>query len=465
MNAGRGIGAIRGLCIFLTDFTRMRQLKAPEARLSLMEALEFAVWGAYLTSMSNYMGSASMGMLIPWFFAIQGLVCLVTPPVLGIIADRYVSPTRLLPLCHIGAAAGMAAMWWMGYASPNPDKVMFTTMFTLSSACFMPTVALCNSIAFKSLRKCGLDTVKVFPRVRVWGTVGFIVAMIFVNFATVKGGYLHFSSTGSERFQFQCWQFLASSILSLILAAYSFALPKIDVSGAGAKASLAEKLGLNALGLLKRRQLAVFFIFSILMGMCVKVTNAYAGPFITGFMADPAYSGTFSAENATLLTTISQASEAFCILLIPFFMKRFGAKTVLAMSMVAWSLRFALFGFGNPGSGLWMLILSMIVYGIAFDFFNIAGAIYLERETDRSVTASAQGLWMTASNGIGASVGTVLAGMVVDRYCHWGPAESMPGMAFLTGDWKAAWLAFAAFALAVAVLFVLAFRPSSTRHE
>jgi len=434
----------------------MKTHTAQETRLSIMEALEFAVWGAYLTSMSNYMGSASMGMLIPWFFAIQSLVCLVTPPVLGIIADRYVSPTRLLPLCHLGAAAGMAALWWMGYRSPAPDKTMFTMMFTFSSACFMPTVALCNSIAFKSLRKSGLDTVRAFPRIRIWGTVGFIIAMIFVNFATVSDGSLHFSSAGAERFQFQCWQFLVSAILSVILAAYSFTLPKIEVNAIQTHASLTEKLGLNALGLLKHRPLAIFFIFSILMGMCVKVTNAYAGPFITSFMADQAFSGTFSAGNATLLTAISQASEAFCILLIPFFMKRYGAKAVLAMSMVAWSLRFALFGFGDPGAGLWMLILSMIVYGMAFDFFNIAGAIYLERETDKSVTASAQGLWMTASNGIGASIGTVLAGMVVDKFCQWQPSATMPGMSFLKGDWPAAWLTFAAFALAVAILFIIA---------
>lgn len=435
-----------------------------------MEALEFAVWGAYLTSMSNYMGSAGLGALIPWFFAIQGLVCLVTPPVLGIIADRYISPTRLLPLCHLGAGAAMGVCWWLGYASAAPDKTMFTLMFTISSACFMPTVALCNSIAFRSLRLSGLDTVKVFPRIRIWGTIGFILAMIFVNFATVGSGHLRFAASGPDRFQFQCWQFLVSAILSVVLAAYSFSLPKIEIDGKHCRASLYDRLGLNALGILKQKPVGVFFIFSILMGMCVKVTNAYAGPFITSFMANPVYSGSFSAGNATLLTSISQASEAFCILLIPFFMKRYGAKAVLAISMVAWSLRFALFGFGDPGAGLWMLILSMIVYGVAFDFFSIAGAIFLERETDKSITASAQGLWMTATNGIGASVGTVVAGEVVDHFCHWQPSAEVPGMSFLTGDWAAAWLAFAAFAMVVGIAFMIVFRypavgASSSRHE
>lgn len=435
-------------------------------RLSVMSLLEFAVWGAYLTSMSNYMGSAGMGGLIAWFFAIQGLVCLIMPAAIGIVADKYVSPSRLLGVCQLLSGLFMGGCWYMGYASPQPDKAVFTLLFTLSSAFFMPTVALCNSIAFKSLRKAGFDTVKAFPRIRVFGTIGFILSMLFVNFAsTGDGAILRFAMSGTDRFQYQYWQFLVSAVISFALFAYSFTLPKVETGGAGAADTLFNKLGLNALGIFKSRSILVFFIFSMLMGMCVKVTNAYAGPFITSFMADARYSASFGASNATLLTSISQISEALCVLLIPFFMKRYGVKTVLAISMIAWCLRFASFGLGNPGSGLWLLIFSMIIYGVAFDFFNIAGAIYLEKETDKSITASAQGLWMMMSNGIGASIGTVLAGSVVDRFCHWQKAASHPGMSFLVGDWPAAWFAFAAFALATAVAFMLSFKDGAGRRS
>ncbi len=425
-------------------------------RLSAMSFLEFAVWGAYLTSMSNYMGSAGLGMLIPWFFAIQGLVCLITPPVIGILADRYIAPVHLLSACQLMAGVSMGMCWWLGYSSPMPDKVMFTVMYTLSSAFFMPTVALSNTIAFRVMRSRGIDTVKGFPRIRVWGTIGFICAMVFVNFASLDNGSFTFTSVGTNRFQFEYWQFLVAAIISLMLAVYSFTLPYVGLAKSGSGASLADKLGFNALGIFRNKQIVVFFIFSILMGMCVKVTNAYAGPFITSFMADPEFATSFGASNATLLTSISQVSEACCILLIPFFMKRYGVKVVLAISMVAWALRFGSFGLGNPGEGLWLLIFSMIVYGVAFDFFNIAGAVYLERETDKSITASAQGLWMMMSNGIGASVGTVLAGYVVEHYCHWQGGKG--SMAFLVGDWSSVWYAFAAFAAVVSILFILIFR-------
>lgn len=431
---------------------------ATKARLSMMSALVFAVWGAYLTSMSNYLGSAHMGMLIPWFFAIQGLVCLITPPIAGIIADKYVQPRTVLSLCQLGASLSMGVCWYLGWKYTYPSPWIFTTFFTISSAFFVPSIALSNSLAFKTLRKHNLDTEKYFPQIRVFGTVGFIAAMLFVNCASIEGDTLKFGFYGMNRFQYQCWQFLISAILSLILFFYCMTLPSVRIDRFTAKSSLYDKLGLNALSILKSRQILLFFIFSMLMGMCVKVTNGYSGPFITSFIANPEYALSFGAGNATLLTSISQVSEALCILLIPFFLKKYGIKVVLSISFFAWALRFGTFAFGNPGSGLWLLVASMIIYGVAFDFFNIAGAIYLESATDKRITASAQGLWMMMTNGIGASIGTVIAGYVIEAFCQWQPLASNPKIQCLVGDWEEAWLVFAGFALAVGLIFAFAFK-------
>lgn len=443
----------------------MTQPASRSVTLSAMFVLEFAAWGAYLISMSNYLGSAGLGSLIAWYFAIQGLVCLVTPPLVGVLADRYVSPTRLLCIFQLMAGLFMGCCWYMGYTYTYPDKMLFTVLYTLSIAFFMPTVVLCNTIAFKTLRKAGKDTVKGFPRIRIFGTIGFIAAMIFVNCASLEGGRLHFTFTGPDRFQFQCWQFLVSAILSVALSIYALFMPKVEAGAHGANESWKSRIGLDAIGIFKSVPVATFFAFSLLMGMCLKITNGFSGPYITSFMASPEYADSLGAGNATLLSSLSQASEAFCIMLIPFFMKKFGVKIVLCMSMLAWALRFASLGLGNPGSGLWLLIFSMLVYGIAFDFFNIAGPIYLERDTEKSVTASALGLWMMTTNGIGASVGTIVAGSVIDYFCHWEPSATTPGVAYLVGDWRAAWLIFAGFAAVVATLFAISFRPATKKEE
>lgn len=206
--------------------------------------------------------------------------------------------------------------------------------------------------------------------------------------------------------------------------------------------------------------MALFFIFSMLLGMSLQVTNGYATPFITSFKGDAIFADTFGANNATLLTSLSQISEALCILLIPFFLHRFGIKKVMLIAMIAWVFRFGLFGLGNPGSGVWMFILSMIVYGVAFDFFNVSGALFVERETDSYIQSSAQGLFMLMTNGIGASVGTLVAGAIVDHYCHW---TDVNGSSYLLGDWQSAWFIFAGFALAVAILFALLFKYKHVR--
>ena len=421
-----------------------------------MNFLEFAVWGAYLTCMSNYLGSAGLGDLIPWFYSIQGLVSLFMPTLIGILADRLIQPQRMLGICHFLAGLFMIGCWYMGWQTGLGNEIenrsLFVTLYTLSVAFYMPTIALSNTVAFSSLNHGGYDTIKDFPPIRVLGTVGFIVLMWFVNCAgySSEEGFF-FGMTGSNRFQYTYMQFLVSGLLSLVLALYTLTLPPCPIQKDGKKKSLAESFGLNAFKLFGQKRMALFFIFSMLLGMSLQVTNGYATPFITSFSGIAEYADSFGARNATLLTSLSQISEALCILMIPFFLKRFGIKIVMLMSMIAWVLRFGLFGLGNPGDGLWMFILSMIVYGVAFDFFNVSGALFVEQETDKSIQASAQGLFMLMTNGIGASVGTLAAGAVVNHYCSWQEG-------YLIGDWRTTWLLFASFSLVVAILFVLLFR-------
>lgn len=429
-------------------------------RLALMNFLEFAVWGAYLTSMGNYLGIAGLGSQISWFYAIQGIVSIFMPTLMGIVADKYMQPQRVLGICHLLAGAFMLCCWWMGvqagFGQEIPSKSMFITMYTLSVAFFMPTIALANTTAFTILKNNGMDTVTDFPPIRVLGTIGFIATMWFVNCAVWEDGSFSFTlADNAHKFQYTYMQFFVSGMLSLLLFAYCFTLPECRVEKRQGKVSLAESFGLNAFKLFKTKKMALFFIFSALLGMCLQVTNGYAGPFITSFKgsADAAISSSFAANNATLLTSISQISEALCILMIPFFLKRFGIKIVMLMSMFAWVFRFGFFGIGNPGMpGVILFILSCIVYGVAFDFFNVSGGIFVDQECEPSVKASAQGLFMMMTNGVGATVGTLAAGEIVNHYCSWQDG-------YLQGNWPTCWFIFAGFALAVGVSFALIFRP------
>ena len=433
-------------------------------RLALMNFLEFAVWGAYLTCMGNYLGVAGLGDKISWFYAIQGIVSIFMPTLMGIVADKYIQPQRLLGLCHLAAGAFMLGCWWLGmqagFGQELHDKSLFIALYTISVAFFMPTIALANTTAFTILKNNGGDTVKDFPPIRVLGTVGFIVTMWFVNCAVWQDG--SFSMTladNAHKFQYTYMQFFVSGILSIVLCFYCFTLPQCKIEQKDQKVSLVESLGLNAFKLFKSKQMALFFIFSALLGMCLQVTNGYAGPFITSFKgsADAAIASSFAANNATLLTSISQISEALCILMIPFFLKRYGIKVVMLMSMFAWVFRFGFFGVGNPAMpGVIMFILSCIVYGVAFDFFNVSGGIFVDQECEPSIKASAQGLFMMMTNGIGATVGTLAAGEIVNHYCYWENG-------FLQGEWTTCWFIFAAFALVVGVAFALVFHPEKSK--
>ena len=430
-------------------------------RLSLMNFLQFAVWGAYLTCMGNYLGSSGLGAEISWFYAIQGIVSIFMPTIIGIIADRKVQPQRMLGICHLLAGAFMLCCWYMGYQAGTgnelTDKSAFIAVYTLSVAFYMPTLALSNTTAFRILTDKGMDTVKDFPPIRVLGTVGFIATMWFVNCAVWDGN--SFSLTLGEnanKFQYTYWQFFVSGLLSLVLFLYTFTLPQCKLVKKEHNESLAETFGLNAFKLFKTKKMALFFIFSALLGMSLQVTNGYATPFLTSFRGseDPIIASSFAANNATLLTSISQISEALCILMIPFFLRRYGIKIVMLIAMFAWVLRFGLFGLGNPAMpGVLLFILSCIVYGVAFDFFNVSGAMFVDQECAPSVKASAQGLFMLMTNGLGATIGTLAAGEIVNHYCQWNENG------FLMGDWQSCWFIFAAFALAVAITFALVFHP------
>ncbi|MDD7318277.1 MAG: MFS transporter [Prevotella sp.] len=432
-------------------------------RLSLMNFLEFAVWGAYLTCMGNYLGSAGLGEQISWFYALQGIVSIFMPTIMGIVADKYIQPQRLLGICHFIAGAAMLSCWYMGLSAgvgnELPDKTMFIAMYTLSVAFYMPTLALSNTTAFTILKNNGYDTVKDFPPIRVLGTVGFIITMWFVNCAVWEEGTFSFTlAENANKFQYTYMQFFVSGLLSLVLFLYCFTLPQCRIEKKEGQ-SLSETLGLNAFKLFKTKKMALFFIFSSLLGMSLQVTNGYAGPFITSFKGsdDALVASSFAANNATLLTSISQVSEALCILMIPFFLRRYGIKVVMLIAMFAWVIRFGFFGLGNPAMpGVILFILSCVVYGVAFDFFNVSGAMFVDKECDSSMKASAQGLFMLMTNGLGATVGTLVAGEVVNHFCKWENG-------FLVGDWESCWFLFATYALVVAVSFAIIFHPDKNK--
>ena len=408
-----------------------------------MNFLQFAVWGSYLTSMGTMLAGLGFAKNIGIFYAMQGIVSLFMPAIIGIIADRKIQAQRLLGICHLLAAIFMAgAAYTIQSAAGATDIRLLLALYTLSVAFYMPTLALSNSVAYTALEKSGLDTVTAFPPIRVWGTVGFICAMLLCDFAGFQATYE---------------QFYQSAIIGILLAGYAFTLPTCPVNTSTQKRSFVEALGLRAFALFKEKKMAMFFIFSMLLGVSLQITNGFANTFITSYEAIPEYADTFAAQHANALISLSQVSETLCILLIPFFLKRYGIKTVMLIAMFAWVLRFGLFGLGNPGGGVWMFILSMVVYGVAFDFFNISGSLFVNNETDASIRSSAQGLFMIMTNGIGATIGTLGAQAVVD---HFVLSQQTP-VAQIEG-WSTTWLIFAGYALVVALAFWVLFRY---KHE
>ncbi len=405
-----------------------------------MSFLEFAVWGSYLISLGNYLARVGLSEQIGWFYTVQGLVSLIMPGVIGIVADRWIPAQKMLSLCQLLAACFMISAGW--YCASSGDTVHFGplfTLYTISVAFYMPTIGLSNSVAYAALTSAGLDTVKSFPPIRVFGTVGFICAMLFVNFTEFQETYA---------------QLFTSGCVGLVLALYALTLHNCPVNK-GASKSLAESLGLDAFVLFKSRKMAIFLIFSMFLGVSLQITNSYGNVFITSFQNVAAYADNYFTRNANLLISLSQLSETLCILLIPFCLKRFGIKGVMLMAMFAWVFRFGFFGLGNPGNGVWLFIISMIVYGIAFDFFNVSGSLYVDQQTAPDKRNSAQGLFMIMTNGIGAAVGTLCAQAIVNHFVF----EQTTPEAQMEG-WRISWFIFSGYALVVGVLFALIFRDS-----
>ena len=412
-------------------------MKHMKLRLIIMNFLQFAIWGAYLTSMGNFLGKAGLGAQIGIFYSIQGIVSIFMPALMGIVADRWIPAQKLLGICHGIAGALMIAAGCYGLSTTTVEFSTLFTLYSFSVAFYMPTLALSNSVAYNALEKAGLDTVKAFPPIRVFGTIGFICSMWAVDL-------LGFQSTSA--------QYAVSGGLGLLLAIYSFTLPECPIAANSGKKSLMEALGLNAFALFKEYRMALFFLFSMLLGMLLQITNGYANPFISSFGAFPEFANTFGVQHANILISLSQISETLCILLIPFCLKRFGIKNVMLMAMLAWMLRFGFFAVGNPGNGVWLFVLSMIVYGMAFDFFNISGSLFVDKEVPGNMRSSAQGLFMMMTNGFGATIGVLAAQAIVNHFCQYNTTGH------LVGNWTTVWYIFAAFALFVAVLFAVLFK-------
>ena len=415
-------------------------------KLILMNFLEFAVWGAYLTSLGRYLGNIGLGSQIKWFFAMQGIVSIFMPTLMGIVADRHIQAQKVLSLCH-----GLAGLFMIGagvYCMQAGEAVHFAPLFilySLSVAFFMPTIAIANSVAYNALGKAGMDPVKDFPPIRVFGTIGFICSMLVTNFLKIDGVAMQDSFT----------QLISSGILSIVLCAYALTMPACETNK-GENKSLADAFGLKAFSLFKDGQFAIFFIFSMLLGASLQITNGYANTFLGSFAADPSLANTFAVKNSNALIAISQASETLCILLIPFCMKRFGIKKVMLIAMFAWVFRFGFFGLGHPAMpGVLLFILSCIVYGVAFDFFNISGSLYVEQNAAKDIRSSAQGVFMLMTNGLGATIGTLAAGAVVDAF----DVFNTPA------NWSSAWYVFAGYACVVGVLFAILFKDPQKKAK
>lgn len=402
-------------------------------RLTIMNFLQFFIWGAWLTSLGVYLGNSLefTGSQIASVFATMGIAAVIMPTVIGIIADKWINAERLLCILHIGGGLILFLL---------SETIVFEQFFWLMllyNCMYMSTLGLSNSLAYNTLKSNGLDVIKSFPPIRVWGTVGFIGAMWLVDIC---------QWTTSN------YQIYLASAASLLYGIYALTLPKYTRESSLENTSIRSILGLDALYLFKKRQMAVFFIFSMLIGSALQITNTFGQPFLTDFSLVDIYSDSFTVRHPGILTSISQISEALFILAIPFFLRKYGIKTVMLMSIGGWVLRFGLFGIGDPGSGFVFLLLSMVVYGLAFDFFQISGSLFIEQQVKPSIRVSAQGIFIFMTNGVGTIIGTKLSGWVVDHFTN---ADGYR-------NWESIWFVFSGYALVLGILFLVLFNPKKS---
>lgn len=406
-------------------------------RLILMSFLQFFVWGAWLITIGTYCFNAKgwTGAQFGAIFSTLAIASIFMPAITGIIADKWINTEKLYGILHICYGV---VLFFVPQVN-NPDTLYYVIL--LAMIFYMPTISLSNSISYTILKNNNYDVVKVFPPIRVWGTIGFIAAMWITNLSGSKAN---------------ANQFLIGAVAAIALGIYSFSLPKCPPQKSMSKDStLIEILGLNAFKLFANYKMALFFIFAMFLGAALQLTNMYGDSYLDDFKNIPQYADSFVVKYSTIIMSISQISETLFILAIPFFLKRFGIKKVMLFSMVAWVLRFGLFSFGNPSGGLWMIILSCIVYGMAFDFFNISGSLFVETTTDSKIRSSAQGLFMMMTNGFGAFSGSKISGYVIDKYFTHAEGK----------DWHGIWLAFAIYALIVTILFAIFFKHKHDPKE
>ena len=404
-------------------------------RLTILSFLQFFIWGAWLITIGAYWFQTKQwsGAQFGAIFSTMGIASIFMPSLMGIVADKWVNAEKLYGLLHILGGITLCTIPLI------TDPGMFFWVILLNMIFYMPTLSLSIAVSYSALKTQGLDVVKDYPPIRVWGTIGFIAAMWAVTF-------LGFEKSAN--------QFYVAAGAAILLGVYAFTLPACPPPSKGVSSrSLVDALGLKSFALLRDRKLATFFAFALLLGAALQLTNAYGDTFLHDFDKIPAYRDTLSVQHPAFIMSISQISETLFILAIPFFLRRFGIKQVMLFSMVAWVLRFGLLAFGNPGGGLWMIIMSCIVYGMAFDFFNISGSLFVETQTQPSIRASAQGLFMMMTNGFGAVLGSSISGLVIQHYFTDASGNK---------DWQGIWLAFASYALVIAVLFVFIFKH---KHE
>ncbi|MEI7597611.1 MAG: nucleoside permease [Bacteroidota bacterium] len=399
-------------------------------RLIAMNFLQFFIWGSWLLTVGAYWFQTKQwsGTEFGAIFSTMGIASLFMPAIAGIIADRWINAEKLYGIFHIIAACVLFTVPMVGDPS-----TMFWVML-LNMVFYMPTISLSITIAYTSLNNSNMDIVKVFPPIRVFGTIGFIVALWMISLFG---------------FETSPTQFYVASAASLLLGLYSFTLPKCPSLAKSDTKSFVSALGLNAFKMFKDAKMAIFFLFAMLLGASLQLTNAYGDTFLHDFKNIDLYKDLVAVKYPAIIMSISQISETLFILAIPFFLKRFGIKKVMLFSMIAWVLRFGLFAYGNPAEGLWMIILSCIIYGMAFDFFNISGSLFVEMQSEPEIRGSAQGLFMMMVNGVGAFLGSRISGIVIDNYF------TLEGGKF---NWHGIWLTFAIYSLVVAVLFAIVFK-------
>ena len=394
-------------------------------RLSVMMFLEFFVWGAWYTTIAVYMTSRGMESLTHWPYTVNPIAAIVAPFFLGLIADRYFATEKVLGVLHLlGGVILLAA------PSTSANPTLFIVMLLAYNLCYMPTLGLSNSLAFHNIT----DQEKQFPRIRVWGTIGWIVAGLFISFAlrSFVGGDVRPEETALTLY--------TAGIASLVLGAYSFTLPHTPPRARGQAVSAGSLLGFDAFKQLGSRPFYVFVASSFLI--CI--------PLAAYYNFTQLYLGAAGVENIAATQTLGQMSEMVFMFLMPFFFARLGVKWMLLVGMAAWVVRYALFALGAPDAVFWMIAFGILLHGICYDFFFVTGQIYVDKKSSPAIRGQAQGFLVFVTYGVGMLIGAQVAGNVYNRFLAGAPS--------LTLDrWADFWWIPAAFAAAVMLFFALFF--------